>query len=146
MRAIAVRGVVLASLLVVSALTLGACGNSIASGTLPPLTTATTESFSGSLTQGASISVQITITATAPLTISLTDVGPLQTMGLGVSLATWSGSACGAPVITQNTNARMGATALTGTAAPGTYCVTVFDSGNLPSGWTSTYTVQAVHY
>ena len=146
MRVSAVRGLALATLLTVLALTLGACGNSIASGTLPSLTTPITETFSGSLTQGTSVSSQITVTANAPLTISLTDVEPLTTMGLGVSLSTWDGSLCGTPVIVQNPNSRMGATALTGTASAGTYCLTVYDSGNLPSDWTVTYTVQAVHY
>ena len=54
--------------------------------------------------------------------------------------------ACAATVIAQNPNARLGATALTGTASSGNYCVKIYDSGNVPAGWTVSYTVQVVHY
>ena len=146
MRVVAVRRLVLATLLIALSLTLGACSNSISSGTLPSLTTPVTETFTGSFGQGGSISQSFTVAATAPLTVSLTDVQPLTTMGLGVILGTWDGLTCAATVIAQNPHARLGATALTGTASSGNYCVKIYDSGNVPAGWTVSYTVQVVHY
>lgn len=146
MRVAAVRGLVLATLLIALTLAAGACGNSISSGTLPSLTTPTTESFTGSFAQSGSVSHSFTVTATAPMTVTLTDVQPLTTMGLGVILGTWDGTTCGATVIAKNENARSSATALTGTATSGSYCVKIYDSGNVPAGWTVSYTVQVVHY
>jgi hypothetical protein len=40
---------------------------------------------------------------------------------------------------------RAGVTALNGTATAGNYCVTVYDSGNVPDDWTVSFSVQVVH-
>jgi hypothetical protein len=64
-------------------------------------------------------------------------------MGLGVAITT-GGTACGSD-IAQNTNAKSGATALSGTAAVGSYCVRVFDAGNIPVETSVTYTVEVTH-
>jgi hypothetical protein len=48
-------------------------------------------------------------------------------------------------MISKNDNARAGVTALSGTATSGNYCVSVYDSGNVPEGWTVSFSVQVVH-
>ena len=79
------------------------------------------------------------------MTIELTSVEPLATMALGVGIATWDGANCGTTPISKNDNARAGVAALNGTATAGNYCVTVYDSGNVPDGWTVSFAVQVVH-
>jgi len=66
-------------------------------------------------------------------------------MSLGVSVATSDGTSCLA-TITQNADARSGNVALQAAAATtGSYCVQVYDSGNIPSGTTVGYTLQVLH-
>ena len=106
--------------------------------------TRTTDTFEGSFTFQATTSHQFTVTEPGLVEIRLTVVGPLTTMALGVSVGTWNGSVCTTANI-RNDNARVGATALSGTSTAGAYCVSVYDSGNLPSDWTATYTVTVTH-
>ena len=83
------------------------------------------------------------VAAGGTVQVKLTDVEPLATMGLGVAVTT-GGAACGSD-ISQNTNAKSGTTALSGTAAVGSYCVRVFDAGNIPAATSVTYTVEVTH-
>jgi hypothetical protein len=103
-----------------------------------------TETFSGSFGQGGSVVHSFAVSAYGPITITMTSVGPLASMGLGVSLALWDGSNCGAALIT-NINAKAGTDVLTGNVQATNYCVRVYDSGNIPTGWTVTYTLDVKH-
>jgi hypothetical protein len=75
--------------------------------------------------------------------MTLTSVGPLATMALGVAIGSWDGTTC--TTITQNGNSRTGTAALAGTVVQGNYCARVYDSGNVPDGGTVTYTLEVVH-
>ena len=133
----------LVMLLVTVALPLcGACG-SAANSPATPTPVTTTEDFTATLDQLGSLTNPFTVATTGTVQVKLTDVEPLATMGLGVAVTT-GGSACGSD-IAQNTNAKSGTTALSGTAAVGSYCVRVFDAGNIPAGTQVTYTVEVTH-
>jgi hypothetical protein len=103
----------------------------------------TTETFSGSIGQSGNATYPFTVSSTGAVQVGLTSVAPLATMALGVEITT-GGTSCGSAVA-KNDNARSGGTALTGTAAAGSYCVEVYDSGNIPDSTTVTYTVQVGH-
>ena len=119
------------------------CSSSVASPATPsPSTTA--ESFDGSLVQSGTATHPFTVSARGTVTISLTAVSPLTTMALGVGLGTWDGTTCSSP-FADNKDARAGATALTGTAAAGSYCIRVYDSGNIPADWSVAYSIDVVH-
>jgi len=120
-----------------------ACGSS--SGTTPvtPAPVTTTEDFTATLDQLGSMTHAFSVAAAGTVQVKFTDVEPLATMGLGVAVTT-GGTACGSD-IAQNTNAKSGTTALTGTAAVGSYCIRVFDAGNIPVDTTVTYTVEVTH-
>ena len=124
----------------------GACSSTSTSPTTPATATpaTTTETFAGTVAQLATTGNPFSVSANGPVTIELTSVEPLATMGLGVGIATWDGTTCGT-AIAKNDNARSGATALNGTATAGSYCVTVYDSGNIPEGWTVSFSVQVIH-
>jgi hypothetical protein len=100
--------------------------------------------FAGSVSPQGSSGYPFTVSAAGPVTIQLTTVTPLATMALGVAFATWNGTSCGTTV-SHDDNARAGTAALSGTAAAGTYCVLVYDSGNIPADWSVSYAVQVVH-
>jgi len=146
MRRIGWRGVVLASLSLLLPVAVGACDSSTGSTTTPttPDTASVTETFSDTVRRSGSKAFAFTQAASGTITIGLNSVSPLSTMALGVAIGSWSDPSC--TTITRNDNARAGATAITGTAAAGSYCILVYDSGNVPSDWTVTYAVQVVHY
>jgi hypothetical protein len=122
-----------------------ACASNNTTSTTAPTPATTTETFSGTVGPLATTGNPFVVSAAGPVTIELTSVVPLATMALGVGVATWDGTACGTTAITKNDNARAGTTALTGTATAGNYCVTVYDSGNVPADWTVSFSVQVVH-
>ena len=125
----------------------GACASDTSSSTTAPTPAppTTTDTFSGTVGQLATTGNPFAVSTNGPVTIELTSVEPLSTMALGVGITTWDGTACGTVAISKNDDARSGTTALTGTATAGNYCVTVYDSGNIPEGWTVSFGVQVVH-
>lgn len=142
MRRFVIRHSLLAALLAVSVLA-AACGGTPTSPTTstPPTMT---DSFTGSFASTGGVDHSFTVSLSGRVTITLTSVSPLSTMALGVGIGTWNGTSCS--VITKNDNAKSGSTALTGTeATAGTYCIRVYDSGNVPAAWTVTYSVDVVH-
>jgi hypothetical protein len=122
-----------------------ACASDTTSSTTAPTAVTTTETFSGTVGQLATTGNPFVVSTNGPVTIGLTSVAPLATMAMGVGVATWDGAACGTTPISKNDNARSGTTALSGTATAGNYCVTVYDSGNVPADWTVSFSVQVVH-
>jgi hypothetical protein len=122
------------------------CGSSSASATAPSASApaTTTDSFSGTVAQLGSENHVFAVAATGTVTISLTSVAPLTTMSLGVAVSNSDGTNC-LIQISQNSDARSGTIALTGTAATGNYCVRVYDSGNIPVSTTVDYTIEVVH-
>ena len=91
------------------------------------------EMVSGTVADQGTAGHSFTVTTTGSVSITLTAVGPLTTISMGVGIGTWNGTTCGVSV-TKNDNARTGAAALAGTANAGSYCVNVYDSGNVPEG------------
>jgi hypothetical protein len=109
-----------------------------------PLTAATsTESFSGTLAAAGTTLNTFTVASAGSVQISLTSVAPLATLALGVSIGGWNGVSC--TLIAKNEAARSGSIALTGTAASGTYCVNVYDVGNIASDVSFDFTVTVTH-
>ena len=134
----------LLALLVTAALPLcGACGSTSGTSAVAPTPVTTTEAFTATLDQLGSLTHGFTVAAAGTVEVKLTAVEPLATMGLGVAVTT-GGVACGSD-IAQTNNARSGTTALSGTAAVGSYCVRVFDAGNIPAETSITYTVEVTH-
>ena len=132
-------GVFITVLLVLS----GACSGNSESTVTTPTPVTTTDTFSGTLVQSGAVVHPFTVTAAGSVTISLTEVNPLATLALGVGIGTWDGATCSS--MTNNTNARVGSAALLGTAGIGSYCVRVYDVGNIAADTSVTYTVQVVH-
>ena len=121
----------------------GACESATSSTPTTPTPATTTEAFTATIEQLGSSTHAFTVTTTGPVEVKLTAVEPLATMALGVAVTT-GGSVCGGDVA-KTDNARTGATALSGTAAAGSYCVRVFDAGNIPAETPVTYSVEVTH-
>lgn len=146
MRGHSVRTLILLPLAMALAVAAGGCGSDDDTPTTPttPSAPTATETFQGSVGQSGSVGHPFTVATNGTVTMTLTSVAPLSTMSMGVAIARWDGTACGTAV-TKNDNARVGATALSGTAAAGNFCVLVYDSGNVPQGWTVDYIVEVKH-
>jgi hypothetical protein len=127
-------------LFALAALAVSACDKSTATSPSSTSTTTTTtvasptitELFAGRLNTGGSAFYSFTVAENGTVNVNLADVGGANvpsTVWLGLGLGTPTGEDCSAST-TVNTAA--GASVqLTGTYAPGVYCVRVWDIGNL---------------
>ena len=103
------------------------------------------ESFSGSLTVLNQNSHNFFVSSAGQLAITLTEVGPPSDVAIGLGLGVPSGFSC---ALTLGTGTQVTVQASTsahikGTAISGTFCVTVYDVGNLTD--TVDYTITVAH-
>jgi hypothetical protein len=141
------------TLIIATALVTAACGNDSSSPTSPTSTSTTTptvaapsitEDFTGMVTVGGSAFYSFTVGENGTVNVTYTAAG-----GSGVPGSVWLGLGLGAPsgedcITTSNVNSPPTSTAqLTGTYAPGIYCVKVSDIGNLYAP--ATFSVSIAH-
>ena len=141
------RRPLIAACVVLASVALSAgCDNSGSSTVASPAPILSTATFSGTVDPGGKASNSFTVGQSGgEVDITLTAAGPPATifMGLGVGTPSTDGTTCTVPT-GQSVNAQAGTTPqLVGTAAPGTYCVSVFDIGNQTA--TISYTVTVAH-
>ena len=131
------------ALAIVSAVTGSGCHlfNSDDSPSSPTPATST-ETFGGTIAQGANRpTFTVTVAQTDPVTVTLATMSPSVAMGLGIGTA--SGTT-GCTLTTSNTSVLAGsAPQLTVTEPAGTYCISLYDVGNLTG--TATFTVTVSH-
>jgi hypothetical protein len=103
------------------------------------------ESFSGSLTVQNQNSHNFFVSSAGQLAITLTAVGPPSDIAIGLGLGVPSGFSCALTLGTGTFNTVQASTApqIKGIAIPGTFCVTVYDVGNVMD--TVDYTITVDH-
>ena len=126
---------------------LAACGSDTTSPTSSNPVLAT-DTFSGSIEQNGSAVHAFTVTDSGyTVLVGFTSLSPSSVTALGLGIGSWDASTSSCSLnVSQNDAARSGNTALSGTSNSGSYCVRVYDGGNIPSGVTAAYTVQVQHY
>ena len=134
------------------AVALSGCSGSASSNSLltstSPTGTLNTENFTGTIDKGGIAVHNFTVTTSGyTLLAGYTSITPTTVSALGLGIGVWdaASSTCGLN-ITQVDAAKAGATALNGTAANGTFCLRVYDSGAIPDGTSASYTLQVQHY
>ena len=137
-------------LLSLSALGLAGCSSSDSPTTTSPTTTPAlaTETFNGSIGQNEAHDDTFTVTSSGySLLAGFTSISPASVTALGLGIGNWdpATSTCSLNV-SQNDTARSGSTGLSGTANSGSYCLRVYDGGNVAGGVVASYTVQVQHY
>ena len=133
------------SILILSLLWLPACGSN-SDSTTSPTTVATlmTETFNGSIAQNGT-SLHFTVGYT--LLAGYMSISPSTVPALGLGIGSWDSSTSSCSLnVSQNDTARSGSTGLSGTSNSGSYCVRVYDGGNIPAGVTASYSLQVQHY
>jgi hypothetical protein len=133
------------------ALAVSACSNSSDSSlstVTSPTPTVVTDAFSGSIGQNGTAIHPFTVTTSGyTLLAGYTSISPASVSALGLGVGSWDGATSTCSLnLSQNDIARSGSTALSGTANAGSYCIRVYDGGNLTEGVTATYTLQVQHY
>ncbi len=130
---------ILFAVLGVSLLTAG-CGDPVPPAAPTPVAPTITETFSDTLLVLGSNTHQFTVGQVGGVKVTLNSVNPSATVGIGIGT-----SATGACAVLSNTTAVDGASVqLSGTATvAGTFCVSVYDVGNLVEP--VTYTVTVLH-
>jgi hypothetical protein len=132
----------------VTVVAVSGCGSS--SSALAPTTVATlaTETFSGSIDQSGTKIYPFTVTAAGDqLLAGFTSILPTSVTGLGMGIGNYDPTTLTCSLnVTQNDTARSGNTGLSGTPASGSYCLRIYDGGNIPAGVTVSYTAQVQHY
>jgi hypothetical protein len=107
-----------------------------------PSTPSTTETFTGTLQKNGGITFPFTATSAGSVAITLTSVAPDSSLQIGLSLGTWTGTAC--QIVIANDAAAQSAI-VTGTiTAAASLCARVYD----PSSKVDTpvdFTVTVVH-
>ena len=121
-------------LLFALATSLAGCNDDNTTPTTPttPTTTTTptvTETFSGTLNMNGGASFAFTATAGGTITVTLATLSPDATLPIGLSLGTWTGSACQI-VIANDAAAQTAAVSGTVTAAA-SLCARVYDTGKV---------------
>lgn len=131
--------VVAMALAVPLTLTIWGCSGSPTQATAASTVTAT---FNGTLSQQSTNVYPFVVSQTGNVTATLTSVGPLATLAIGFGIGSYDSSTSSCALLTEDDNARQG-DVLGGAAQPGSYCVEVFDVGNVQT--TATYSVQVTH-
>jgi hypothetical protein len=120
-----------------------ACGGSTPVTPTTPTTPVEmfTDTFEGTIAQGASAIHQFSAKAAGTVTATLTAVGPLSTMAIGVDIGVWDGNSCTSVIV--NPNAKQSSQLIGTASAPVNLCIKVYDVGNIVDS--ATYSVMVVH-
>lgn len=120
--------------LAAAALSLTACDNSPTEPTL-----FTTENFSGTVARQGFVSHTFTTQQTSPTIIRLTSINPQVNVGLGLGFPVGQGcQVTGQAIVKQGDEFQLD-------LEPASYCVAVFDVGNVAESTTVAYTMVVQH-
>jgi hypothetical protein len=108
---------------------LASCGGSN-STTPTPTPTSVTETFNGTLAVGGTTAFPFTITTPGVLTATLVSLSPQTTITVGFGIGQPSGTTCAFSAGSFTESAKVGQV-LSGSIVAGSYCVSVYDIGNL---------------
>lgn len=137
---------------IVSLFWLAGCGSNSGSTVTTPTTTTTatltTDTFTGSIDQNGTAVFPFTVTTAGyGLLAGYTSISPASVAALGIGIGSWDGTTSTCSLnLSQNDAGRTGSTALSGTPSNGSYCVRIYDAGNIPAGVSASFTVQIQHY
>ena len=122
---------------------LAACGGSDTTPTQPTPPT-TTDTFTGTITLNGAMAHQFSTANAGTVTARLTTVSPDATKVIGFQMGIWTAATSTCSAVLSNDVAIQGAILTASAATAGTYCIRMYDVGNLAAA-SVTYTVTVVH-
>ena len=138
------RRALVAAPLLVASLALASCGG----GTDTPTSAATpapeikTETFTGTVSPSGTPYHPFTVAAQGAITATLVSLSPQTTVTMGFGIGTVSNGSCALITGAYSESAKAGY-ALSGTIATGSYCVVLYDLGNLTAA--NDYVITVSH-
>ncbi len=128
------------SMVVACASVLLVAGCSSNNTTTPTTATASvTDTFNGTLAQGGSAAYNFNVTADGTITVTLVSLSPQTTITMGLGLGTPAVAGCS--VTTTQENVKVG-TPIQATLPAGSYCLLLYDLGNMSGADAYSLTVQ----
>jgi hypothetical protein len=106
-----------------------ACGSSPTTPTTPTTPVSSTDTFNGTLTQNGGQSWPFTTAASGTITATISTLAPNSTLVVGLALGTWNGNAC--QLILTKDNATQSSFIVGQASQSSTYCVRIYDVGNV---------------
>jgi hypothetical protein len=125
-----------------AALMVSACGDTTINPDASTGGQTVTDTFPGVLLAQTVNWHQFTVQKAGPVTVVLASITPLATITIGLAIGTFDGTACTTVAGTQNDTAKVGTT-IDGNAGAGTFCVGVYDVGNIVDS--VEYTIRVNH-
>lgn len=118
-----------------------ACGSSTTTAPTPATAVTVTDTFAGTLTSNGAASYAFTTAASGTVTATLATLAPNTTLVVGMALGTWNGNAC--QIVLSKDSATQFSFIVGQASAANTYCVRIFDVGNVTDP--ATYELQVNH-
>jgi len=104
------------------------------------------EMFTGDISLGETSCHPFEVVETGDAQMKLTDLAPLETLTVGVGIGNEdTADETGCSLFASDRSVRVLETLVSAALGPGTYCVCVFDVGNIFPDQTVTYTVEVEH-
>jgi hypothetical protein len=130
---------------VLSAGLLAGCGSSNTSTPTSPSTPSgpITENFASVLAAGGATSRTFVATQAGAVTVGLSDANPDVKVGLGLGVPNGQGTICS--LTYSVTTSKSTVAQISTTADQGSYCVEVFDVGNVPAKSAIAFQITVVH-
>jgi hypothetical protein len=121
---------------------LASCGGGSTPTTPSATPTTVTDVFSGTLAAGGSTFFPFTVTTQGTITATLTTLSPQTSITMGFGIGQPSSGSC-ALISGAYTESEKVAQALSGTIAAGSYCVVLYDIGNIQGS--DDFVITVVH-
>jgi hypothetical protein len=123
----------------------GCSNNTTTTPTTPTNPTILTEVFSGTINMNGAASHSFVSQASGSVRVTLSALSPDPAQIVGLSLGTWTGSACQVVIASDRATQLSSITGAVNTTASGSLCARVYDVGTITAGSPVTYEVTVEH-
>jgi hypothetical protein len=123
--------------------TLTACSNNPSTSPTPAPPQTFTEVFSGTLGRNGAFSQSFVAQSSGMVTATLSSIAPDAAQVVGLTLGTWTGSACQTVIANDNATLQTTVTGTVGSA--GALCVRVYDVGRIAENTQVSVQVTVIH-
>ena len=103
-----------------------------------------TSTFTGTVKAGESVAFPFTVVNPGDIGVSITELGPISTMTMGIALGYWDAVASTCTQQLTTSGATLNVIFNATPSAPGEYCVGIFDTGNVQGS--SDFALKVTYY